>query len=236
MDYTDSKKLELAKKIYLYLGAIFITSLVVSNLIFQKFFFWYPFDLEIFGLKLFELSVGILPYPITFLVTDLISEIYGKKRANEVVIAGIFASFFSLSIIYIANEVPALDVSPVDNETFTSVFYLSGLAVLSSMLAYLFAQFIDIRIYHFWKKKTKGRMLWLRNNFSTFTSQFIDTFTVIFLLCSFGALPWDMFEGLLLSGFIFKVLVALVDTPLLYLGVYFFRKKFNLEVNEEINI
>ena len=95
MDYTDSKKLELAKKIYLYLGAIFITSLVVSNLIFQKFFFWYPFDLEIFGLKLFELSVGILPYPITFLVTDLISEIYGKKRANEIVIAGIFASFFS---------------------------------------------------------------------------------------------------------------------------------------------
>ena len=232
----NKKKEQLARKIYLYLAGFFITSLVVSNLIFQKFFFWYPFDLEIFGLKLFELSVGILPYPITFLVTDLISEIYGKKRANEIVIAGIFASFFSLSIIYIANEVPAIDVSPVDNETFTSVFYLSGLAVLSSMLAYLFAQFIDIRIYHFWKKKTKGRMLWLRNNFSTFTSQFIDTFTVIFLFCSFGALPWDMFEGLLLSGFIFKVLVALVDTPLLYLGVYFFRKKFNLEVNEEINI
>ena len=99
MDYTDIKKVEFAKKIYLYLGAIFITSLVVSNLIFQKFFFWHPFELEIFGFKLFELSVGILPYPITFLVTDLISEIYGKKKANEVVIAGIFASFFSLSII-----------------------------------------------------------------------------------------------------------------------------------------
>ena len=236
MDYTDTKKLELAKRIYLYLGAIFITSLVVSNLIFQKFFFWYPFELEIFGLKLFELSVGILPYPITFLVTDLISEIYGKKKANEIVIAGIFASFFSLSIVYIANEVPAIDASPVDNETFTQVFYLSGVAVLSSMLAYLFAQFIDIRIYHFWKQKTKGRMLWLRNNFSTFTSQFIDTFTVIFLLCFFGALPWDLFVGLLVSGFIFKVLVALIDTPLLYLGVYLFRKKFNLEINEEIDI
>ena len=101
---------------------------------------------------------------------------------------------------------------------------------------YLFAQFIDIRIYHFWKQKTKGRMLWLRNNFSTFTSQFIDTFTVIFLLCSFGALPWDLFVGLLVSGFIFKVLVALIDTPLLYLGVYLFRKKFDLEINEEIDI
>ena len=199
-------------------------------------FFWHPFELEIFGFKLFELSVGILPYPITFLVTDLISEIYGKKKANEVVIAGIFASFFSLSIIYIANEVPAMDDSPVNNETFTQVFYLSGVAVLSSMLAYLFAQFIDIRIYHFWKKKTKGRLLWLRNNFSTFTSQFIDSFTVIFLLCSFEALPWDSFLGLLLSAFIFKVLVALFDTPLLYLGVYLFRKKFDLKINEEIQI
>jgi hypothetical protein len=116
------------------------------------------------------------------------------------------------------------------------VFYLSGVAVLSSMLAYLFAQFIDIRIYHFWKKKTKGRLLWLRNNFSTFTSQFIDSFTVIFLLCSFDALPWESFLGLLLSAFIFKVLVALIDTPLLYLGVYLFRKKFDLKINEEIKI
>ncbi len=168
--------------------------------------------------------------------SDLISEIYGKKNANKIVVAGIFASFFSLSIIYVANSVPAIDSSPVDNETFTSVFYLSGLAVLSSMLAYLFAQFIDIKIYHYWKKKTKGRMLWLRNNFSTFTSQFIDTFTVVFLLCITNTLPWDMFTGLLISGFLFKVLVALIDTPLLYLGVYYFRKKFDLEINEEIDI
>ena len=90
MDYSDNKKVELAKKIYLYLGAIFITSLVVSNLIFQKFIYINFFDIEIFGAKLFELSVGILPYPITFLVTDIISEIYGKKRANQIVTAGIF--------------------------------------------------------------------------------------------------------------------------------------------------
>ena len=102
MDYTDTKKLELAKRIYLYLGAIFITSLVVSNLIFQKFFFWHPFELEIFGLKLFELSVGILPYPITFLVTDLISEIYGKKKANEIVIAGILC--FGVGIEFVPRR------------------------------------------------------------------------------------------------------------------------------------
>jgi uncharacterized PurR-regulated membrane protein YhhQ (DUF165 family) len=89
----DSKRTA-AQRLYLYLAALFITSLVVSNLIFQKFFYWYPLDWEIMGNSLFELSVGILPYPITFLVTDLISEIYGKKAANRVVVAGIFASFF----------------------------------------------------------------------------------------------------------------------------------------------
>lgn len=232
----DVTKRELAGKIYLILAGLFITSLVVSNLIFQKFFYWYPFDYSIFGSRLFELSVGILPYPITFLITDLISEIYGKKKANEVVVVGIFASFFSMGIILIANYVPAMETSPIDDATFSKVFSLSPLAVLASMLAYLFAQFVDIRIYHFWKNLTNGKMLWLRNNFSTFLSQLIDTSVVVALLCFFGVLPWELFFGLLLSGFIFKICVAAIDTPFLYLFVWMFRKKFDLKVNEEIKL
>lgn len=225
----------LAQRIYMLLGALFITSLVVSNLIFKKFFYWYPFDTEIFGTKLFEISVGILPYPITFLITDLISEIYGKKKANEVVVTGIFASFFSMLIVYTGNLVPATSWSPVQNELYTTVFGSTAIAVLASMMAYLFAQFIDIQIYHFWKHLTKGKHLWLRNNFSTFLSQFVDTFTVLFLLCSFGEIEWDLFTGLLIAGFLFKVMIAAIDTPFLYLGVYLFRKRFKLKVNEEIN-
>ncbi len=231
----DSSLRATADRIYLFLAALFITSLVVSNLIFQKFFYWYPFSVRLFGSNLFELSVGILPYPITFLITDLISEIYGKKKANQVVTAGIFASFFSIVILLIAQAVPAIPASPVDDTTFDKVFALSPLAVLASMLAYLFAQYIDIRIYHFWKNLTRGKMLWLRNNFSTFASQFIDTFTVIVLLCSFDVLPWSLFWGLLVSGVLFKILVAALDTPLLYLLVFLFRKKFNLKENEEIH-
>lgn len=231
-----TKKHQLAAKIYLYLAALFITSLVVSNLIFQKFFFWYPFDSELFGIRLFELSVGILPYPLTFLITDLISEIYGKKAANRVVISGIFASFFSMGILLLADFVPAIENSPVDDMTFKKVFSLSPLAVLASMIAYLIAQFIDIRIYHFWKKLTKGKLLWIRNNFSTFVSQFLDTFSVILLLSLFGILPWDLFFGLVLSGFVFKVIVAALDTPLLYIFVWLFRKKFDLEIGEEISL
>ncbi|MGB1042119.1 MAG: queuosine precursor transporter [Tenacibaculum sp.] len=231
---TDQQKNQ-AQLIYLILAALFIASLVTSNLIFQKFFYWYPIDVEIFNVKLFEISVGLLPYPITFLITDILSEIYGKKKANQVVIAGIFASFFSLGIIYVSQNVPATSWSTINDTTFIEVFGAAPLAVLASMLAYLTAQFIDIKVYHFWKNLTKGKHLWLRNNFSTFTSQIVDTLTVLILLCSFGIIKWDLFLGLLISGILFKIMIAALDTPILYLIVFLFRKKFNLKVGEEIS-
>ena len=224
-----------AEIIYLILAALFIASLVTSNLIFQKFFYWHPIDLEVFGSKLFEVSVGLLPYPITFLITDILSEIYGRKKANLVVIAGIFASFFSLAIIYVSKEAPATSWSPVNDTTFTKVFGATPLAVLASMMAYLTAQFIDIHIYHFWKKLTRGNHLWLRNNFSTFSSQIVDTLTVLLLLCSFGIISWDNFLGLLISGVLFKILIAALDTPILYLIIYGFRTYFGLKKGEEIH-
>ena len=193
-------------------------------------------EMSLFGVRLFELSVGILPYPITFLITDLISEIYGQKRANEVVVAGIFASIFSVGILLVASAAPAIPASPIDNETFRQVFSLSPLAVLASMIAYLTAQFIDIRIYHFWKNYTQGKHLWLRNNFSTFASQIIDSSVVILLLCLFGVLPWYLFWGLSLSSIVFKVFVAAIDTPFLYVFVALFRRRFQLKQGEEISI
>ena len=225
-----------ARKLYLYLAALFITSLVVSNLIFQKFFYWRPFDWEVFGMPIFELSVGILPYPITFLITDIISEIFGKKSANQVVVAGIFASFFSIGILLLAGVVPAIENSPIDDATFYRVFALSPLAVLASMIAYLSAQFVDIRIYHYWKNLTQGNHLWLRNNFSTFSSQIIDSTTVILLLCSFQVLPWELFWGLVVSSIIFKILVAAIDTPFLYFFVWLIRRRFDLKLGEEIRL
>ena len=217
------------QKIYLILGALFVASLVASNLIFQKFFYW-----DFFGLYTFEISVGILPYPITFLITDIISEVYGKRKANQIVTIGIFASFFSMLIVFVSGIVPATNWSPVSDTLFNKVFGATAIAVLASMLAYLFAQYIDIQLFHFWKRLTKGKHLWLRNNFSTFLSQFVDTFTVLILLCSFGKIEWKLFSSLLLSGFLFKVLIAALDTPLLYLAVYVFRNRFDLAMGEEI--
>ena len=219
---TDHKAKQ-AETIYLVMAGLFITSLVTSNLIFQKFFSWNPF-----GLYEFELSVGIIAYPITFLVTDIISEIYGQKRANKVVIAGVFASFFALLIVIVSTEAPATSWSPISDTIFKKVFGFTYIAVGASLAAYLLAQFLDVKIFHYWKKKTNGKHLWLRNNFSTFSSQLIDTASILFLLCSFGVIEWELFGMLLLSGYLFKVLFALFDTPIIYLCVYLMRRYFNI--------
>ena len=226
-----NKKIE---KLYIILSAIFIASLVSCNLIFQKFFqieIWIPF----YGNYIFEQSVGLLAYPITFLVTDIISEIYGQNKANQVVTAGLFASVFMLLVVTVADFIPMAPWSPVDSITFSKVFGLSGAAVLASMLAYLIAQYIDIRIFHFWKKLTNGKHLWLRNNASTIFSQFVDTFSVLFLLCSFDVISWDRFSILLLNGFLFKVFFAAFDTPIIYVLTHFIRKRFGLKFGEEIS-
>jgi len=223
-----------ANNLYIILTSIFITSLISCNLIFQKFFqidIWLPF----IGSYTFEQSVGLLPYPITFLVTDIISEIYGKKKANQVVTTGLIASIFMLLIITISDFVSAASWSPVDGATFNKVFGLSGAAVFASMLAYLFAQYVDIRVFHFWKKLTNGKHLWLRNNASTIFSQFIDTFSVLFLLCMLNVIDWSMFSKLLINGFLFKVIFAAFDTPIFYLSSWYLKKKFHLENNEDLS-
>ncbi len=217
-------KLKQAETIYLILAGLFITSLVTSNLIFQKFFTWTPF-----GLYEFELSVGIIAYPITFLITDVISEIYGRKHANKVVVAGVFASFFALLIVIVSTEVPATGWSPISDAVFKKVFGFTFIAVGASLAAYLLAQFLDVQIFHFWKRLTSGKHLWLRNNFSTFSSQLIDTASVLLLLCSFGVIEWKLFGILLLNGYLFKVSFALFDTPIIYVLVSIMRNYFNLD-------
>jgi queuosine precursor transporter len=213
-----------AETLYLILAGLFITSLVTSNLIFQKFFHWNPF-----GLFEFQLSVGIIAYPVTFLITDIISEVYGQRRAQKVVLAGVFASFFALIIIVVSSLAPATDWSPISDAEFDKAFSFTYLAVAASLAAYLLAQFLDVQIFHFWKRVTRGKHLWLRNNLSTFASQFVDTFTVLFLLCSFGVIEWHLFGMLLANGFLFKVLMALLDTPFAYLAVFGLRKHFGLK-------
>jgi queuosine precursor transporter len=221
--------LVLQERLFLILAALFVSAVVAGNLIFQKFFSWSPF-----GLYTFELSVGILPYPLTFLVTDIICEIYGRRRANQVVLAGFVASLFVMGLVLVATAVPQTEWSPISDAEFRKVFGLYGPAVFASMTAYLTAQLIDIRIFHFWKRVTRGRHLWLRNNGSTIVSQLVDTSAVLALLCLAGVIEWERFWPLLQNGFLFKMLAALIDTPLFYLAVWWLRGRFGLAVGEEL--
>ena len=207
---------------YLVLTGIFIASLVASNLIFQKFFTW-----NFLGIN-FELSVGIIAYPVTFLVTDLISELYGQKRANQVVVSGFFASVFTTLLVLVSVNASAVEWSPIDDMTFTKVFGLTGPAFFASMVAYLTAQLIDVRIFHFWKRLTKGKHLWLRNNASTIFSQLVDTSVIFVILCLAGVIEWERFYGLWMMGWLFKVLVALIDTPIIYGIIYLLKGKIDI--------
>ena len=241
---TKPKSQEL--QLFIILSSVFIASLVSCNLIFQKFFsidIWLPF----IGNYKFEQSVGLLAYPVTFLVTDIISEIYGQKRANQVVASGLIASIFMLILVMVSDSVNSAPFGTGHIEAFNPatkttenifhiVFGLSGAAVFASMVAYLFAQFIDVRLFHFWKNLTNGKHLWLRNNASTVLSQCVDTLLVLFLLCYFNVIPWEKFTPYFINGFLFKVFFAAFDTPIFYVLSYYLKRKFNLQLNEEVSL
>ena len=208
-------------RFYIILLGIFIASLVTCNLIANK------FVTVNLGFKVFIVSAGILPYPLTFLVTDLISEIYGQKKANLVVFSGFVASIFVLSFLWLGAQFNSIPNSIVDDFTYNTVFQNAWRLITASMVAYLFAQFIDVRVFHFWKKLTKGKHLWLRNNGSTIASQLIDTTLVISILFV-GVWDTDQILSAIIDGWIFKMLMALLDTPIIYVVIYLLKGKIDI--------
>ena len=211
---------------YLVLAGIFIASLVTCNLIANKFV---TVDL---GFKVFIVSAGILPYPLTFLVTDLISELYGQKKANLVVFSGFIASLFVLLFLWLGGQFNSIPSSIVDDVTYNSVFRNAWRLIAASMVAYLIAQFIDVRIFHFWKKLTNGKHLWLRNNGSTIASQLVDTSLVICILF-IGVWKPDQIISAIFDGWMFKMLMAFIDTPIIYGILYLLKGKIDIATYEE---
>ena len=173
------------------------------------------------GFRVFVVSAGILPYPVTFLATDILSELYGKRRSNQVVAAGFVASAFVLLVLWLGNAFPAIPGSPVDDATYRTVFQNAWRVMAASMVAYLAAQFVDVWLFHFWKDLTRGRPLWLRNNGSTIVSQLLDTTLVVVVLFA-GVRSSDEILALIADGWMFKVIFALADTPFFYAAVSLF--------------
>ncbi|MEZ5393380.1 MAG: queuosine precursor transporter [Bryobacterales bacterium] len=199
------------------LCGIFLGSLVVTNLIANKFL---TVDA---GFKVFVLSAGALPYPLTFLVTDLLSEIYGHRRANQVVWVGFAVSMFVLFALWLGAQFPAIPESPVSDETYFAAFHNAWRVIAASMTAYLIAQLVDVRLFHFWKDLTKGKHLWLRNNGSTILSQLVDSVLVVLVLF-WGRQSPDFMMATIWDLWLYKAIVALLDTPFFYAGTFFLEK------------
>ena len=210
-----------AERAFVVLAAIFIGALVITNAIAGKFF-------VLFGQ---ELSCGIIAYPVTFLATDLISEIYGRRRANTVVGAGFVVSVFIPLVVWIANYAPTYAESPVDAESFNVVFGLLPGVVFGSMVAYLVAQFVDVQIFEFWRRLTDGKYMWLRNNGSTFFSQGVDTVLVVTIALviwpevdgnpATTPLGYETWQGIVVGQYLFKLGIAALDTPLFYVATHY---------------
>ena len=198
--------------LFIILTSLFIAALVTCNLIANKFV---TIDL---GFKTFIVSAGILPYPITFLITDILSEIYGRKMTNRVVMSGFFASMMVLFFLWLGSQPNALDSSPVSNDIYDTVFRNAWRVMAASMIAYLSAQFLDVKLFHFWKNLTKGKHLWLRNNASTVGSQLVDT-TLVICVLFVGQWSTGTIIQAIIDGWTFKMLCAFIDTPIFYLSL-----------------
>jgi uncharacterized integral membrane protein (TIGR00697 family) len=219
------------ERLFLIFAGLFLGSLTMLNILGITRFLnlaWFIEGSEGWTYKI-AIAVGVLPYPITFLCTDFISELYGRKRANAVVWTGLMLNVWVVFILWIGGEWPGFE--PAGEEK-TGVFFdvrrLAFGAVAASMLAYMAAQFVDVYVFHFWKKLTNGKHLWLRNNGSTLVSQLVDTTAVICITHFYAqALPVDDAKAIvpqllafIAAGYVFKVLMALLDTGPFYLGAY----------------
>lgn len=227
------------ERVFLVLAGLFLGTLAMLNILgISRFIVLAGYTAETgltfgqWGDITFLIAVGVLPYPVTFMCTDLISEFYGRRRANFVVWVGLILNVWVIFILWLAGILPGTE-SPAFFEIRTLAFG----AVTASMLAYLAAQFVDVHLFHFWKRLTKGKHLWLRNNGSTLVSQAVDTVAVILITYQVGGLG-EMIKPdtnipvllitLILTGYVFKLGVALFDTPLIYLAVAMLKRYLRL--------
>ena len=213
--YVPSRMERFSDVFYLLLSGIFLTSLTLGNVVGVT---------KFVDLGIFVIPAGLLAYPVTFLATDLMSEIYGRRRAQQLVWVGFVMNFFMLFLVWLGHHLP--DASGVSGATatFDTVYEFMKPNVIASMVAYLVAQSVDVQVFHFWRRLTKGRHLWLRNNGSTMFSQVVDTVLILSILFVAGGLGDDVrtvedLIPLMLSSYAFKFCFALFDTPLFYLGV-----------------
>jgi uncharacterized integral membrane protein (TIGR00697 family) len=237
------------ERVFLVLAGIFLGTLAMLNILgISRFIKLFEITTRGGTDLVFAIAVGVLPYPMTFLCTDFICEFYGRKRANHVVFVGLLLNIWVVFIIWLGGVLPGFEaVDPATGEivrdaagrlpVFFEIRALTFGAVTASMIAYMAAQFCDVYVFHLWKKITKGKLLWVRNNGSTMVSQLVDTTAVILITHYYAhALPVDPEQPLarqlalfIFTGYAFKFVFAAFDTIPFYIGVHYLKEYLQLD-------
>ncbi len=250
-EYINDEIHERRERVFLLFAALFIGSLAMLNILGISRFVDFTFHIGSLEIP-FSVAIGVIPYPLTFLCTDFISELYGRKRANFLVWMGFVVNLWIVFILWFGSVLPGFEATdPATGEilrdaagrlpVFFEIKALTFGAVAASMIAYLSAQFCDVFLFHFWKRLTGGRHLWLRNNGSTMVSQMVDTVAVILITHFYArALPvdpgrdlWPQLLFFIASGYAFKFVAALLDTIPFYVGVRWLSRYLRLDPLKE---
>lgn len=205
-------------QLYLFLVALFVTCLLVADIVAGKYF-------EVWGI---EMSVGTVAFPIAFLLTDIVNEYYGQSGARLMTAIGMSMLVIGFAIILAARFMPVAPQSPIPQPAFEAVFGLSARLFGASLMAYLISQFLDIYAFHVVKRITASRHLWLRAIGSTALSQIVDTIFVNFG-ANLGLRPFADIAAITLDSYLYKLVVAIALTPLCYLAHEIITRRLGIE-------
>lgn len=210
--------------VYILLAGIFITNAIVAELIGGKL-------IDVFGIPM---SIGILPWPIVFITTDLINEYFGEKGVKKLSLITAGLIVYTFILLFLAVKIPATGISSVSTKQFQAVFGQSQLIIIGSIAAFLVSQLIDVTVFHFVKKRTGNKMIWLRSTGSTVISQLIDSFIVLgiaFYLPGIMDTKTYLISGI--TGYTVKLAIAILMTPMIYLGHYLIEQYLAKDARKE---
>jgi queuosine precursor transporter len=211
------------QRTFIFLTALFVAALVTGDFIGGKFFV----------LGGFQFSCGIIPFPLTFVLTDVVNEFYGKHGARRLTYAGLGAALFVWAVINLALALPTSPDSPIPDAVFRGAFGTSARLYIASLTAYTIGQMLDITIFGALRRATGHRLIWLRATGSTVLSQMIDSFMVSFVFLV-GTKPMDFIAGNAVNNYLGKLAMAVLLTPLIYLGHAVFTRWFKLPERDAI--
>jgi uncharacterized integral membrane protein (TIGR00697 family) len=215
--------------LFVFLSGLFITCAISAELISNK-LIDIPIQFELFGKELgpFTTIVGVLPWPIVFLLTDLLNEFYGEKVVRRLSWITAVMIAFCFIIVTLAIALPAKEIpnsSLATNAQFNAVFGQAQMVIIGSISAFLLSQLMDVFVFHFIKSKTGNRFIWMRSTGSTLISQLIDTYVVLYIAFVLpGNMSFSDYMSIAPTNYLLKIGIAISLTPMIYLGHYLIRK------------